>query len=74
MFGNVKVAKNADPGMIYSYSGYGIGFDSRSLFWIRIFSWGKNAIIFGVDMMSYLCILIIQRKVSWFLVKDQHKD
>ena len=73
MFGNVKVAKNADPGK-YSYSGYGIGFNCCSLFLIRIFSWGKNAIIFGLDMMSYLCILIIQIKVSWFLVKDQQKD
>ena len=31
LFGNVKITKNADPNK-YSYSGYGIGFDSRSLF------------------------------------------
>ena len=32
----------------YSYSGYGIGFDSRSLFSYTGFGWGKNIIIFGV--------------------------
>ena len=30
------------------YFGYGIGFDSCSLFSPPIFYWGKNAIIFGV--------------------------
>ena len=48
LFGAVKLTKNADPDK-YVYSGYSIGFDSRSQF-----SWadennGKNAIIFGVD-------------------------
>ena len=50
-FGNVKITKNADPNK-YSYSGYGIGFDSRSLFSIPKFDWVKNIIIFGVDMSS----------------------
>ena len=31
---------------------YGIGLDSCSLFSIPNFDWGKNAIIFGVDMSS----------------------
>ena len=31
LFGSVKLAKNADPDK-YKYSGYGIGFDSRSEF------------------------------------------
>ena len=31
LFGSVNLTKNADPDK-YSYSGYGIGFDSRSLF------------------------------------------
>ena len=43
----VKVTKNADQ-FKYSYSGYGIGFDSRSLFSIPNFVWGKN-VIFGVE-------------------------
>ena len=42
---------NADPNK-HSYSGYGIGFDSRSLFSIPNFDWGKNVIIFGVHMSS----------------------
>ena len=50
-FGNVKITKNADPDK-FSYSGYGIGFDFRSLFSITNFDWGKNFIIFGVDMSS----------------------
>ena len=51
MFGTVKITKNADSDK-YSYSRYGIGFDSYSLFLIPNFDWGKNAIIFGVDMSS----------------------
>ena len=35
LFGNVKITKNADPNKC-SYSGYGIRFDSRSLFSIPI--------------------------------------
>ena len=51
LFGNVKINKNPDPNK-YSYSGYRIGFDSCSLFSIPSFDWGKNAIIFGVEMSS----------------------
>ena len=51
LFGNVKITKNADPDK-YSYSGYGIGFDSHSIFSIPNFHWGKNVIIFGVGMSS----------------------
>ena len=47
-FGNVKITKNTDPNK-YSYSGYGIEFDSSSVFSIQNFDWGKNIIIFGVD-------------------------
>ena len=35
-FGNVKITKNTDPNK-YSYSGYGIGFDSSSVFSIPNF-------------------------------------
>ena len=49
LFGAVKLTKNPNPNK-YSYSGYEIGFDSRSFFEIPNFHCGKNAIIFGVDM------------------------
>ena len=46
-----RIAKNAYPDK-YVYSGYGIGFDSRSECSLPDGSMGKNAIIFGVDMSS----------------------
>ena len=55
LFRNVKTTKNADPEK-YSYSGYGIGFNSRSPFSNPNFDWGKNVIIFGVDMSSFVHI------------------
>ena len=51
LFGGVKLAKNADTDK-YVYSVYYIGFDSRSLFSLPNFDWGKNAIIVEVDMSS----------------------
>ena len=51
LLGAVKLTKNANPNKS-SYSGYGIGFDSPSLFSIPNFDWGKNVIIFGLDMWS----------------------
>ena len=51
LFGDVKITKNADPDK-YSYSGHGVGFDSRSYFSIRNFDWGKNVVIFEIDMSS----------------------
>ena len=51
LFGAAKLAENANPNK-YSFSRYGIGFDSRSLFSIPSFDWGKTAITFGVDMSS----------------------
>ena len=51
LFGNVKITKNADPDK-YSYSGYGNGFGSGSLFSIPNFDWGKNAVIFRVEISS----------------------
>ena len=51
LFGSVKVTKNADPGK-YKYSGYGVGFDSRSEFLFTDGSFGKNVIIFGADTSS----------------------
>ena len=46
MFGNVQITINADPDKYY-YSGYGIGFDCYSLFFIPNFNRGKYAIILG---------------------------
>ena len=51
MFGDFKLAKNADQ-YKYSYSGYGIGFDCCSVFSFPNFGLGKNTIIFGVDIRS----------------------
>ena len=55
LFGGVKLAKNADPDK-YVYTGYGTGFDSRSVFLLPDSSMGKNAITFGADMSSSLHI------------------
>ena len=48
LFGAVKFVKNADIDK-YKYSGYGIGFDRRGTF-STANGFGKNVIIFGVDM------------------------
>ena len=48
-FGGVKLAKNADPDKY-------IGFDLHSEFSLLDGSMGKNVIIFGVDMSSYMHI------------------
>ena len=44
-FASVKLVKNADPDK-YSYSSYGIGFDSHSEFSFADESMGKNVITF----------------------------
>ena len=51
LFGSVKLIKNADIEK-YKYTGYGIGFDSRSEYLFADGSHGKNVIIFGTDMSS----------------------
>ena len=51
MFGSVKLTKNGDPDK-YKYSGYAIGFDSRSEFSFPDGSMGKIVIMFGADMSS----------------------
>ena len=51
LLGGAKSAKNADPDK-FVYGGYGIGFDSRSLFSLPDYDWGENIIIFGVDVSS----------------------
>ena len=53
LFGPLKLTKNADPDK-YKYSGYGLGFDSRSEVLFTDVSYGQNFIIFGDDMSSYV--------------------
>ena len=51
LFGSVTLTKNAHHEK-YGYSGYGIGFDRRSSFSIPGGGFGKNVLIFGVDISS----------------------
>ena len=55
MLGSVKLTKNSDQDKC-KYIGYGIGFDSRSEFLFTDGIMGKNVIIFGADMNSFLHI------------------
>ena len=50
MFGSASLAKHVDIDQ-YKYSGYGIGFDRKGAFSFSN-GFGKNVIIFGVDMSS----------------------
>ena len=69
LFGAVELTKNADPDK-YSYSGYGIGFESRSKFSLPDSGSGKNIIIFRVDNSSSVHIAGKNKNI---LVKDQRK-
>ena len=51
LFGAVKITQNADISK-YSYSGYGIGFDSKRSFLHADGTYGVNIIIFGADLSS----------------------
>ena len=55
LFGCVKLNKNADPDK-YSYSGYGVRFDTHGYHSLSEGSVGKSVIIFGVDMSSSMQI------------------
>ena len=55
MFGGVKITKKTDIDK-YKYSGYGIGFDGGGVFTHPAGSFGNNAIIFGVNMSSFVHI------------------
>ena len=50
-FGSIKLTKNSDLDK-YKYTGYSIGFDSRSEFIFTDGSYGKNAIVFAANMGS----------------------
>ena len=64
LFGVVTLTKNADKDK-YGYSGYGIGFDRKSIFSFPGSRFGQNVIIFGVDMSSSVHVDNLE--------KDQHK-
>ena len=49
LFGAVNLTKNDDIDK-YMYSGYGIGFDRKGIFSFPGGGYGKNVLIFGVDM------------------------
>ena len=51
LFGAVTLTKNTSIDK-YGYSGYGIGFDGRTVFSIPSSGFGQNVITFGVDMSS----------------------
>ena len=65
MFGFVKLTKNADPDK-YSYSGYGIGFDTRGYHSLPGGSVGKNLIFFEL-IWAHLFALIIKEKIMLIL-------
>ena len=64
LFGSVKLTKNADLDK-HKYTGYGIGFDSCSEFLFIDGSFGKNVIIFGADISSFVHM---DNKVKYFLI------
>ena len=49
LFGSVKLTKNAHLDK-YKFTGYSIGFDSRSDLYLQMEAIGKNINIFGADM------------------------
>ena len=51
LFGAGTLTKNADIDT-YGYSDYGIGFDRKTVFSFPSRGFGRNIIIFGVDMSS----------------------
>ena len=53
LLGGVKLFEKTYPDK-YVHTGYGFGFDSRSLFLLPDGSMGKNAFIFGADMSSFV--------------------
>ena len=55
LFGAVTLTKNADIEK-YRYSGYSIGFDTRSSFSFPRGGFGQNVLIFGADMRSSIHI------------------
>ena len=72
LFGAVTLTKN-DYINRYKYFGHGIGFDRHGSFLFPGTGWGRNVIIFGVDMSSSTKI-DNRKKDILILGKGQHKD
>ena len=67
LFGAIKLTKNADIDK-YKYSGYGTGFYRRGTFSVPG-GYGKNLIIFGVDMSSSVDV---DNKGEHILILGEH--
>ena len=61
-FESVNLIKNSNPDK-FKYSGYDIGFDSRSEFLFTDGSMGKMSLL-PESICTHLCILIIKIKIS----------
>ena len=57
LFGAVTLTKNAEIEK-YTYPGYGIGFDRKSIFSFTGGGFGQNVLIFGVDMSTSIYMTI----------------
>ena len=69
LFDVVRLTKNAN---IDIYRGYGIRFDRRSSFSLPDGEFGRNVMIFGVDMSSSVHV-DNKKRTFQFLEKVQHK-
>ena len=71
LFVAVKLVKNADIDK-YKYSGYVIKFGSKGIFSFPTGRFGKNVMIFGVDMSSSVHVDNKRRHFTpwWVLHKD----
>ena len=71
LFGFVKLTKNADLDKP-KHRGYGIRSDSCWVYSLPDGRWGKVLLLLEL-IWAHMCILIMREKISYFLVKDQHK-
>ena len=63
LFGAVTLTKNADINK-YGSSGYGTGFDRRSIFLFPDCGFGQNVLRFGADMSFSTCVDNKKRHIS----------
>ena len=69
LFRAVNLTEYAHPDK-YGYTGYGIGFDARSLVLLQDKKWGKDIVNFGEN--KSLSLHAENRKnISYFLMKNQ---
>ena len=74
LFGSEKLTKNADPDK-YKYTGYGIGFASRSEFLFADGTYGKkNVIISGADVSSSVHVDKKGKEAKYPINVTQEKD